>query len=412
MTPKYDLADLKARNASGEIHENQLHPQLLQVLGLSPFPGCVSSARAQMMGSHVSQALVIEKPTVRKIQTGVENAYGKYTFNIKMPCDGIILSIIERYPAGLNYGQYHRNPETILIYEDAATKEIGHISLVGHCTHNDYFGFTYRKGEAMRHLRLGALIPKGSVFHETSSVDEHGNYRYGAQVNVAFMTHPAVAEDSILVSESLLKRYQYRTYETIRVEWGKSGIPLNLYGNDDEYRPFPDIGEYIRDDGVLMAVRSTKSCIGEETFNILSPVEYSNKALMEIDYLHDKTYYLSGPGGKVVDIIVHHDVRGKDLTGADSQAMKYHQSSRAFANRILEQYHKFKKKAGDSLVLTPQFHSLVTECMNIVYGEKGGGERIVRTYKNDPIDSFMVEIVVEYIKTPGIGSKLTDLFGG
>ena len=55
------------------------------------------------------------------------------------------------------------------------------------------------------------------------------------------------------------------------ISFGEDEVPLNLYGDDENYKIHPDVGELIRSDGVLFASR--KLITG------LYPIQMSRKAL-------------------------------------------------------------------------------------------------------------------------------------
>ena len=107
---------------------NELHRELMSICGLNPWHQHDSSARIAMLSSHLGQMLQIHGATERTFQTGMETEYGKYTFNVSMPCDGKIVKIIERYRADLSQESIKENPETIVIYEDVDTKVLDYFS--------------------------------------------------------------------------------------------------------------------------------------------------------------------------------------------------------------------------------------------------------------------------------------------
>jgi hypothetical protein len=72
------------------------------------------------------------------------------------------------------------------------------------------------------------------------------------------MTHPAIAEDGILISSDVLHKFAYKTYETRVVEWGAKKFPLNLYGTAFNFKAFPDIGEFL---GCVPSAIITLVCI-------------------------------------------------------------------------------------------------------------------------------------------------------
>ena len=89
----------------------QLHPELIHTAGLHSFPGHVSASRGQMAATQVGQSVVLVTPTVKTIQSGTDNEFGKYMFNIRMPEDGRILAIVDRMDQYRGQGSVRFNPE-------------------------------------------------------------------------------------------------------------------------------------------------------------------------------------------------------------------------------------------------------------------------------------------------------------
>lgn len=396
---------------------NQFHRELMGVLSLSPFDPYNSAARKQMFSSHIGQTLVIDGSTERRIQTGMEREYGKYTFAIKMPCDAEIIRCIDRYPRTLD-GSIRHNPETLVIYEDVETKQVGCLSLVDYFSHHQYFGFAYKSKPAAKKLRAREFVAKDTVLMDSPSITDSGGYKYGRECNVAFMAHPAVSEDGILISRDVLEQFKFKTYETREVEWGSTHFPLNLYGDDNNYKPHPDIGDVIRPDGLLMALRSH-----DELF---APVEQSFGRTREVDHIFDKCVYAAGPGdkvkgiGRVIDIKVQHDpdsARPTTPIGMDVQTTKYNDARLRYYKEIHNEYLRLKRERGARLSLSKEFHRLVVEAISVIgpaskHVEGAKRERVVKIHRGVPLDDWRVEFVIEYEITPTIGFKLTDCHGG
>lgn len=384
---------------------NDLHVDLTSICSFNPFLRNNSSGRIQMMSSHLGQMLVINGSTERKIQTGAEREYGKYTFNVKMPVDGEIVEIIQRYPMSAGQNNIVENPQTIVIYEDVETKQLGMINLTNYCTNHQYFGFEYKAKEGYAKLAIGAFIAKDTVFLDSPNITNDGGYKYGIELNMALMSHPATSEDGILICEDILPKLKFKTYENRVVEWGNKKFALNLYGDATNYKPFPDIGDEIRADGILMALRSYEP-------EVLAAVEQSVKDTMDVDLNFDTTVYANGPGGRVIDIKIHHDLAKANYADVhmDKQAQKYDMARRHFYTRIVDMWKKFHKLRGDMLQITPELHRLVVEAISVT-GE-GGSQRINKLYRKNPLDDYRVEFTIEYEITPDIGFKKTDLHGG
>jgi len=400
--------------------KNELYRELLNVIGLVPFAGTNSASRIQMMSSHIGQTLVVEGATVRRIQTGMEREFGKYTFSIKMPCKAKIIKIIERYPHTAGYNSIQHNPETLLIYEDSETREIGCLNLPEYHTYHPYFGFKYKPTDALKKIRIGSEIQEGEILLDSPSITNDGHYKFGVDLNVAFMSHPAVSEDGIVVSRDALPKFRFKTYETRVVEFGSKRFPLNLYGTPDNYKPHPEIGELIREDGLLMALRTY-----DESF---SPSEQGVKSTMTVDPIFDKMVYAAGPGvregakvsGRVIDIKVMHDSDSAlSLTpvGMEGQSMRYDHARRIYYQEICDIYNRLSRERGKLLELSREFHRLVIEAISVVqtYNHRdngNGSDRVIKHYRGVPLDDWRLEFVIEYDITPTIGFKLTDLVGG
>lgn len=392
-----------------ENRPNQIHRELLGVCGLNPWAGHDSSVRVQMMASQIGQALVVGGATERRCQTGMEREYGKYTFSVKSPGDpgtegGItIIKVIQRYPHKIGYDSIKFNPQTVVIYEDVKTKEVGIINLPNYFSNHQYFGFEYKAKPSISDIKVGSFIPYGTTLLDSPSITDNGGYKYGVECNMAFMSHPAVSEDGVLISRDVLSKFNFKTFETRVVEWGSKRFPLNLYGDADTYKPFPDIGDVIRPDGILMGLRTYDK--------ELAVVEQSVYDLMEPDLIFDKLTYAGGAGGRVIDIKVQRSSKyNPQIPGGsiDSQADKYEFARQQFYQSILAEYKRLKSNRGEGLRLTPEFHRLLVEAQAIIDNDP---QHLVKLYRKAPLDDYRIEFIIEYDITPVTGFKLTGMHG-
>lgn len=388
---------------SEENFVNELDGKFLGAMSLNPWVAHSSSSRLQMLGSHLGAALSVTGSTVRRCQTGYEREYGKNTFSIKMPVDATIIRVFSRYQESYGLGGIKENPQTVILYEEYETKRIGCLELPHfHCIHKD-FGFRYVRRNVSLHK--DARVKAGTIIADSPSVTENGDYKYGTELNVAFMSVPAVIEDGVVASETACRKLTTKAFGKRECKWGKKTYPLNLYGNDVEYKAFPDIGDRVRDDGLLFVLRQHDE--------ILAPVKMTPEALRTVDYIYDKRIYAE-PNAKVVDVRVYCDQYGKMNTpiGMESQADKYVESSSRFYSELLSEYerlYKQRKAVGGELVITPHLHRLLVEAK--ADSGKSGDQRVTRTYKRAPLDDYHVEITFEYDMVPNVGFKLTGCHG-
>lgn len=384
---------------------NELHPELLSTAAFNLIPGTVSGSRLQMLGSHLTQMLVLKGATRRRCKTGVEREYGKYTFKVKMPVDATIIAVVPKYPETIGHNAIASNPMSVVVYENVDTREICILEIPQYSIKHQYFGFKYAHKRTLGMLSRGASIPKGTVFADSPSIDENNDYKFGIEANVAYMTVPGVIEDGFVISESFAKKLTSTGYETLDASWGKKYFPLNLYGDDTRYKPFPDIGERVRSDGLLMALR--------EYDELLDPIQMTPAALRRVDTF-DKQIYTKA-NAKVVDIITRFDPKGavpETPTGMDEQARKYHQAQLTFYNTLLELYETMQRKAlqrRESLKISRQFHRLLVEALYFkIEQSKVKATRIVQ---RQPLDEWRVDVTVEYELNPTKAFKLTALSG-
>ena len=381
---------------------NELHREFLSVLGLNSFVGNVSSPRSQMFSSHIGQRLVINGSTEKFIQSGMEQEFGKYTFSVKMPADGNIIKIVEKYPSGDDVSSIKQNPLTTIIFENLKTNEIDILDIPYYCSYHQYFGFKYESQSGLNKLKPKAFIPEGTMFADTPAKTPEGGYKYGIELNLCLASIPGVAEDGIIVSRDVLDRLSFNTFESRIAEWGSKRFPLNLYGNKDNYKPFPEIGDRVRDDGLLVMFRDYDRATAAADFSIYD--------IMEPDYIYDKGIYVIG-GGTIVDIRVlcNEGVTNSSFEGMDTQINKYVNATRKYHQTILFEYFRLRKERGGSLRISPALHRLVTESIALLDDSKV--QRIGLKYKQVPLDTYRVEFIVEQTIKPNIGFKLCGIYG-
>lgn len=388
-----------------EQRPNQLKRDYLSLAGLSPFLAHNSSARVVMFTNHLGQTLTVKGGTERLIQTGMEREYGKYTFNKRTTSNIEIIKVFERYRKTYNQDAIKVNPQTIVLFEDVATKELGILDLPNYCSNHQYFGFDYIRQAAMNKVRQGEFIPADTVLLDSPSVGEDGSYKFGVEANVAFMTIPGVTEDGIIISRSASQKFGFSTYERRIVEFGSKKWPRNIYGTPEVYKPFPDIGDTIREDSLLSSLCNYDP--------LTSVVEQNRRDSMIPDPFFDKQTFAAGPGGVIVDIIVHHDpysTQSRTPEGMDEMLLKYDNSRRSFYQDLLDTYNKYKKQRGEALQISKELHQMLVVAIAIL--DKNDKQKVDKLYHLNPLDDWRLEFVIRYDIVPNIGFKGTDTHGG
>ena len=399
------------------MQKNELDHELLGIHAISPFCAYSSASRNYMFGMHLAQRLVTCEPDSKRVVTGLENKFSKYTFDIKMPVDGKILKVIDRYPVGIDLNSLPYNPEITVIYEDDKTKIIDSFTITKYRKLHQYFGFEYKIKDTIASIKAGAFIPKNTVFAAPASVGDNGEYKFGFNAKVAFMSLPAVSEDGFIVRRGFLDKLKYKVYESRSLEFGSNDFPLNIYGTTQDYKPFPDIGEYIRDDGILAALRD---------YDIsLVPVDMSIYDTRDIDFIFDKCLFTRSNKGRVVDIKVYKNPGVNDKTPSIITKFldKYVSALEKYHRALIDFEHKLRaesrsKYAADKLKLGRNLHRSLTEAYvnldNVLDKNKNFKTKqpITLLNRKNNVDEYRIEFVIEYEITCNIGNKLTDMVGG
>lgn len=387
---------------------NELKPQLLGLHAINSMAATNSPSRSVMLASHFSQHLVTNGLEEKIIYAGPEQELAKYTLGVRMPANGKVIAVIQKYPQGVGYGSLGLNPMQLVVYENTDTREIDCIEIPIYRSFHQYFGWSCVPREGMDMLRPGANIPKDTVFVDTPGVKDGNSYMYGRNTNVAYMAVPSVSEDGICVRRGALKDWKYKIYEHRTVEWGSSTFALNIHGPD---KPFPDIGEYLPETGLLMALRP----YDPETF----AVDVGERDMREIDYVFDTKVYVRHGRGRVVDIeiIANNNIHRNTPIGMSDHADKYVNAYLKFNQEIIQLEERLrserKRKFGTPhLNISPAFSKLIVRALAITnYGSEKMKQVLKLLHRKEPIDEYYAKFVIEYELTPDIGDKLSNSSG-
>lgn len=389
------------RGARVPFQVSQFYRNFASITAINPFPMHDSASRVQMLSQHLGQRLVTKVMTERNCQTGSEQEFGNFTFAVRMPVNGTILRFFNRYQTNGSFDSIKLNPETILVYEAEDTREIGMVSLPNYKSLHSHFGFDYVHGPGMSKIRIGAYIEKDTIFLNSPGVTKDGNYMFGTEVNVAYMSHPATAEDGLIMCEDIRDWFSFPVFETRTVEWGKRKSAINKYGSIELPKICPDIGETIGDDGILMVLRDNDLD--------LAVSQQSATALLNADHINDERVYAPA-GGTVIDIRVTTNGDWNTDNPMDRQLLKYINDSNRFYKEIDAFIKKLRHERGEALQLTPQLNYLHEKAL--VELDRVGRNEINRTYKRAPVDTYRVEFVIRHMVVPNRGFKFTNFHGG
>lgn len=378
-----------------------------EVVGLEawmcPFPEKNAGQRTMMLASHIWQAQEVIGANFPRISTGGEQQFMEYVANTsKREGDVILFDSIPKFI--VNAHGFKTNPCTYVFFTrgnqaDYVTVE-DYVKLyngfgVENVHTNDFFLLNLGRGTP---LPEEAVLTKPNNLTDRTMVDGDNLYCQGVNAQVAYMTIPQVAEDSMIVSESFANKCQHKAIQTFKITIPRDRIPLNLYGDVDTPKCFPDIGEIVREDGILLAMREATS----SGFAALMAAPL-NKVL-----INDDIICCAQAGATVIDVDVQFDARYFRELESDpkllTQPIQYQQQHHRFYQRVIKVYEDLVK-GGYSL--SPKLNDLITRAL--VLGKHK--DRIPIIEGRDPVDGCIVEITCMYSRDIGAGFKSTGRYG-
>lgn len=387
-----------------ESTHNTLKPEFLQVHALQPFVGTISASRGDMFASEIGQAPPLKGAEIRRIQTGMEREFGRYTSMIKMPKDAVIRKVIhKRTPKGL-IGGGGIVTGTLIIYRDI-DGVFGCLYIPVHSLNHQKLGFDYHRTSKLRNMDVGQHIPGGTVLARSPSIDDAGNYKYGINGNVAFMSIPEVIQDGAVLSESFAKKASFKGYASHILSIGDTTVGLNLYGDEMEYKMFPDVGDYLKASGIVFATR--------ELDENLAPVQLSRHALRIEEESDRRTY--SEPRARVidVDIIRNHSVKPNLPTDTDTQCHRYWEMSKEYYRDVIAEFGRICSELGrNDPPLTPQFQQLMVEAYSRTYDGSRGGGNLGLVNNGNPLNEWTITVTLSFDLVPTVSYKLAEDEGG
>ena len=351
--------------------------------------GYISGNRGIMTTGHLKQAMTPINPEFPKVFTEYENMVGKYSTGIKRASrEWRVIDKIYKFEEG--------NHLYTLVVKDEAT---GYYDVIQKKIVEDLtekFGFRYNT-EEIDNIQVGDLIPKDSVLYKSTSYDEYNNYRFGVNATFAYTSDVRTTEDAILVSATFADKFRCVEVETIKVSVNDNDVLLNLYGDESNYKCFPDIGEYIND----KIICATRRINNDQIF-----YDFKETNLRKINFSEDVLCTEQGTGGKIIDIRVYSNktIEEMEMNDYHAQVNRYYKNEQRYYSEIIE--------ATKDVVMDGKTHS-----RNFNYMYKKSKDAVDENVKwceqhgKKPFSNMIIEFTVEREVPLKEGSKITGLFG-
>lgn len=379
---------------------------------LYSFTQNTSASRVAMFNHHISQAMILNNPEFNRIFTGHEEKFIDYTFNHsrrKHPCE--VLAVIPKYD-DLVLNKMSDCPLYYVIVRTLEPKpRLDYFTVERYFMGANGFGFLPQFTDAVGALKPGEILDVDTVLTHSPAVQ--GNmYCPGTNLKTVYGTFPETIEDAFIISESAAKKLESTQIHQKVIDCRADRRPLNINGTDTIEKFLPDIGSYVREDGVLCAFRPVywATCLADT----------DPRSLKEILPLQDDIIYID-PGSKILDISF--TVNQQRITESYDQARRYDRNAMKCWEAIYGIYMKYKN--DKTLGISEEMSTLVTTAL---YRMTGAGKRIdglhndrlsTRKLKDfeleganrQAVDFLQAVVTYSSVRKVDKASKLTDFCG-
>lgn len=346
-----------------------------------PFSPANSGSRKLMFGVHREHLMIPKRGEVAIIQTGFESEFGKVSSSyVEAGSDYTVIYKIPKFA-------YRPDNHYYLIVQNNTNGEYDVIERVQYKHNTESYGYMYNNSY-IDSLHQGSIINKGDVIKKSNGFDDYNNRLEGVNLTTLYLSCDQNMEDSIILSQSAADKLESTLIQKPSVTINDNDILLNLYGDDNIYKAFPDIGERT-ENGIFCGVRRL------ENENILYSLSQSRlKDIM----MSDKKIVLNGT---IVDIDIY-------CNNSESLSESYYNQQLYF---YYQQGVTFRKTINDLVAplamngkLSYDLHKLYSRCRDAIDGKQ--------YYKDNQFNNVVMEVTIVEDLLMNKGDKLSDRYGG
>lgn len=347
---------------------------------LQPFNDTNSGSRKIMQGIQKEQSIQLCKAETPIIMTGYENKFAYLSSNyIKTDVQYKLIDKIYKYS----------NKYYALLY-DSTNKLLHCIERVAYEYRTEIYGINI-DNSGLDRFNKNDTIPKGTTLVRSDSFDEEDNKTDGINLTTVYMALGLTTEDPIVVSQSAANRFKSPLFNEIEIVINENDIPLNIYGDDNYYKAFPNIGEKIKD-SIVCAIRRERK--DDEAL-----YSQSKERLKEI-MISDTTYISDG---EIVDIDIYCNNPDKLEDMYYQQLKEYYDKNINFCIKLYNTVDKFLD-SHPGVKMTYDLQSIYRKCKDTANG--------IPYIKDKVFNNIILRIITRENKVLRKGDKITDRYGG
>ena len=359
-----------------------------QILGktlMQPFTANNSGSRNIMYCIHVEHALPLLTPEIPYIQTGYENRFGDYSSSIiKSDSDYEVVDKIVKFQEKPNHHYYllmrNKRDNTLHVIKRVSYKHI-----------TESYGYLYNNN-TLDSLDIGYEVNEDEILRKSEAFDEYGNRCDGVNLMAMYVAREKLMEDGIIISKSAQKKLGSPLLKKVTVIVNDNDIPLNIHGDNNYFKAFPEIGEYV-DDGILCCLRrdNNDEALFTQSWDNLKRIMTSDEKIPV--------------NGRVIDINIYSNSPEilKERSSYE-QLLKYYNEKRRFLYEFVEGVNSAMQQyncTGMSEELQKTYERFLAELDEKKYMRE-----------NKIFSGTLMEFIIQENNYPHTGDKLSNRFGG
>lgn len=397
----------KERDKYPLYHSLRGDPRVLGLEGqLNPVIHFNSTPRSNMASSQIVQATIVDGAEMPQMTSGFEQKFIEYTFNTsRMPQAGTSRYVIPKYRANTGSNPIRSTPSYTLIYIGQEDQQLHYVNVPTYVKGQD--GFGYLTEINFKKLMSNVGLEKGECIAHSHAVQGE-QYCLGTNLSTCYLTAKETVEDAVWLSESGARKLGTTGIKKVTINWGCNDVALNLYGDELTYKFMPDIGDRIRDDGIIAALRKV------DDNSIIA--DMNDTALTTVQDIHDTVYYGVTSEATVIDIDVWINESKKVKTPEHifAQLNKYVEENKYYYKRILEIFQlecvqnriQPSVEFGTLVERAASFMSIYTRNSPVLGMTKRSVPKLSR--KSEPIPFIQIDIHYAFKYVVNVGYKITN----
>lgn len=337
--------------------------------------------RSLMWSTMMEQTILCVDPKVPILGTGYEMRFGQESSSfVKAKNDMRVLAKIDKFSFAPNHHYY-------LIVQDLTTGIYDVIERTMANYSTESYGFLNNNSK-IDSYSVGSVIQKNDIISKSNALDEFNNRMDGVDLITTYIANELTKEDAIIMCKSAAKKMRAPFVKQGSFIINDNDITLNMYGDDNTYKIFPNIGEDTIN-GILLALRR------EKNDNALFSQSIDRLQTLMIN---DDVISLNG---KVIDINVHCNNKELLSTNPYFKQIKFYDDEKT---RFESEFVTIVKPLIDTNMCSYRLNKMYDRYVQSLDG--------VQYIKDKPFSNILIEFTLLEIRDAEEGDKFCNRFGG